>query len=744
MAPHTLSLRFGFDPRIDLPGGQAVIQWGPAAVGWLQALGVLAAAAGVWVALRAGAALRLGAVALLGTGGLGAAAWAWGGGFEDRQLAAGWLHAAAVGLAAVHLGQLPGARRWAVGLLLGLAIPVGLGAAYYVMVEGPASVRFAEQNAQALADARGQEDDSAAQRMLSRRTATLEATGTVGFSNVLGSMSTGLALIAVGCVAAAWRSRVKPACVAAAVALVAALAALACTSSRGAMAAAVGGAGVMAVLAWLARRTREGMRLRLAGAAPVGLVFAMQAAVGVSWLLGPDGPAGLRSLLFRGWYLETVVRGVREAPGRWLAGWGPDGVAQLSSRFKPELLPEEVASLHHAAADWLAALGVVGLAWGAALVLGAWRAGRNAVLAPARGPAGGDVRKVGLGVGAVALVWFGAEYAVANASFDLPKLGVWALGVAGFAAVAVLWLRGGGVVAEASKEAAEAVEVEQSPSPGADWVALGLTGAAAALVAHGLTEMTWFQPTCAPGAALIVGLAAAGSTAGRARDADAQVDPTQASRLWWGRLACAALVAASLLVAARFAYPAGRADRDLVAAERVLRLDPYAPQAIERLDRASARFDGYRLAERWAARLRLERVVAAAGAGEERLALREAEAAIAWAEDRAARRAGHGVALGAGDAWLVRSRVAPETSRESLDRAAQWYAVAMERSAGSVTAAQRRAEALTSAGYRAEAAEAWRELLRRDDLRRLDPERQFLPQQRQAIERRIVGLAPGG
>ncbi|MEM7683076.1 MAG: hypothetical protein AAF288_14070 [Planctomycetota bacterium] len=767
MVPHSPSLRFAFDPRVALPGGQAMIDWGPSAVGWLHAIGVLAAAAGVWVAHRAGARLGWRVLALVLAGMVSAGVWFTLGGFEDRQVLAGWVHAASAGLAVLCLGQLAAARAWLIALLLGLAAPTGLDAVYFVAVDGPAAVRFAQDNAEQLSAARGQEADSSSQRLLSRRTATQEATGTVGFSNVLGAMSAGLLLVSAGCTLAARRR--WGLMTAAGLAGLASGVALVCTSSRGAMAAAVGGLVVMAGLAWLSSGRQNGRRWGkrsvrwLAWGLPVGLIVAMQLAVVVSGWLGAGGPGALRSLLFRAWYLETAVTAWWNEPSRLWTGWGVRGLGEAVARYKPALLPEEVASLHHAAADWVMVLGAAGLGWAVLLIAGAMRAGRNGLAARGSAGSGHDVggaggRGAGLptawGVGLVTLGWFGAEYAVAHPSYDLGRVLVWLAGAGGFVLITLAWAPGRAGAGEAAEGAlsqgdrggrdASAAESSRGDSSGGrggvDWVSVGLAGAASAVVAHGLTEMTWFRPTSVPGVAVLVALAAAGRkpTAGEVAGAGGV---RAAGRL--GAVTSLLLAVLALWVAVWFAFPAGQADRDLADAERLLRVDPVSPGAIDRLDRVVERFGRHRVAERWSGRLRLERVAWAAGAGRAGLAAQWARGAVDWTEARAEAHPSTGAYLAAGDARRTAAGVDVAGRSADLTAAAAWYGLAVEASPGSVTAAQRWAGALEAAGRPDEAAGALQAVLERDGLRRLDPERQLRAEQRAEIESRIARLEEG-
>jgi hypothetical protein len=115
---------------------------------------------------------------------------------------------------------------------------------------------------------------------------------------------------------------------------------------------------------------------------------------------------GERSLLFRWHYLQTAWRAWQERP--WL-GTGPDRFQDASARLRPPEAVEIVRSAHAAFADWVAQLGMGGLAWiAAAMALLVWAA-RGAAVEPAPLPTpqarDGNAQRVAMGavLGAVLL-----------------------------------------------------------------------------------------------------------------------------------------------------------------------------------------------------------------------------------------------------------------------------------------------------------------------------------------------------
>lgn len=105
--------------------------------------------------------------------------------------------------------------------------------------------------------------------------------------------------------------------------------------------------------------------------APILLIF-------LRGQLGENAFSNERSLLFRSFYADASVRIFADHP---LLGVGPDGYQRAFTIAKPPLCPEEVLSPHCIPLDWLADLGILGLAWVLLLARFAMAATRN-VLSP--------------------------------------------------------------------------------------------------------------------------------------------------------------------------------------------------------------------------------------------------------------------------------------------------------------------------------------------------------------------------
>lgn len=148
--------------------------------------------------------------------------------------------------------------------------------------------------------------------------------------------------------------------------------------SKGAIVALCIGMAAVATLRWT--RVRPGVLV----AASLGLVAASALASAARALALAGAMPGERSLLFRWHYLQTAWDAWREHP--WI-GTGPEGFKDASARLRPMDAVEIVQSAHAAFADWMAQLGVAGLAWvAAAIAMLVWSA-RGAAMEPTPLPA---------------------------------------------------------------------------------------------------------------------------------------------------------------------------------------------------------------------------------------------------------------------------------------------------------------------------------------------------------------------
>jgi len=392
-------------------------------------------------------------------------------------------------------------------LLIAIQVPIGVRAAYDVLIQKPRDITYWQDNEQAILEARGMTPGSASHKLFDRRARSNDATGPFGFANPLGSIAAGGAVLA-GCIAIggvvtrqrrAQRRKWTPVIAAGAAGFGACVTA-AMTHSAGAQAALILAGGVVAgawLLAWWKRPRWISALVLIVIALAFGAVL-MRGAAGP-----PDSMAGERSLLFRFHYWQAAQRVMADQfPGSALFGTGQADFAQGYLIHKNPMNPEDVQSAHSVFVDYIVMLGVGGAALSVLLL--AWLiAGARAIKigaipkAPLQTGASQtpDARPIlqrphMLAVIAVAAAVFGTQFAVQSAEMTFELRVVWLAGLLGFVAVATLL---GDL---------EAIDDR--------WLNLGLLGSAAALLIHGQIEMTFFTlATIGPATAMI---ALAGST----------------------------------------------------------------------------------------------------------------------------------------------------------------------------------------------------------------------------------------
>ncbi|MCP3902305.1 MAG: O-antigen ligase family protein, partial [Planctomycetes bacterium] len=368
---------------------------------------------------------------------------------------------------------------------------------------------------------------------------------------------------------------------AAAVALAAAVAAAALwmTGALG----AVGAVLLASVILVAPLAVRAGRRAWSAVA--VGAVALVLLGIVVRGAVLPEGFASERSLLFRWHYLVSSASIVAEAPG---IGVGPDGYQAAYVRHRLPRNPEEVTSAHSIFVDWIADLGVTGVAWVALALILAWRAGARLARDGPDGDPPADVPASEMFIPALVLAALAVAPAIAVEAHVLARLGglVRLAGLVAFVAAALLL---GPVVATTS----------------ASRVRAALAAGALALLLHGQIEMTLTRPGSVVWAMVLLGLAggtAAGDRGG-ARVGGAAVGLALIAAGWLTvtgavpaarqqRLmldAARALdgardegqrrrEAARLLLVADEVLPTSSAPR-LAAADQLLRADPFGPPA---------------------------------------------------------------------------------------------------------------------------------------------------------------------
>ena len=446
---------------------------------------------GRWIAFLAGA----GALVALIHGASGAdQCW------RAMQWAGAIMGGAALAVALRALGPEDGrvARRAAVAVLLAAVVPIAWRGALQVLVEHPATVAHYRAHKAEFLAARGWIDGSAQALTYERRLMQPEATAWFALSNVASSVLAAGAIAFAG--ASAALRRVRPAgtvllgIVAAGCAVL-----VGANGSKGALAAlAVGGA----FAAWCALRV-PARRARVPVA--LALLAVPLVAVGARAMVGLG--IGERSLLFRTHYAEAALRMVGSSPP---FGVGPAGFGERYLLVRPWDSPEEVQSAHAAWADWVASLGVGGVAWCVLLGVLVACAARGAC-ADAGGGAG-DPRPGGPGGPSVRarLVPFAVASAVAMLAI-VPEAR--SLDGASLAAR---------VLAALFAATCSGVLVRAFDAPGRAFAA-ALAGAAVALAVHAQVEMTLWWPGAIGWVACMLGVAAAGAPADAPTRADAAV-----------------------------------------------------------------------------------------------------------------------------------------------------------------------------------------------------------------------------
>lgn len=526
-----------------------------------------------------------------------------------------WVAAALAFAALAHLVRDGRLRVVAIAVLAAVAVPLAVRGIAQVTVEHEATVEaYRATREQFLAD-RGWAPDSSAARTYERRLMQAEATGWFGLANPY-STFLGVGVVGLGLLGAlAWRAASRSV---GALGLVGALACgglLVVNGGKGAL-LATGAALAVALASFAWKRPARGNWVLLLACGAV-------AAVAVRGLLGDA--SGELSLLFRAHYLETGARIVAESP---FAGVGPAGVQEAFARLKPVECPEDVTSLHSLFVDWIAALGVVGLAW-VALVAWSLRGAPGVASCEAATRDALDPSRLALRIAGIAAILALLVARVVEApALDATALVLRAAGLVGFVLVAAAMAQAG----------AELVATARGRLVAAAGVAV-----AAIVLVHSMIEVTAWIPGGALLALSCVALASAvpegGSRIGAARMA--LVLPLAAALVVNADRAAANRVASGLSLAAREVRPLVElrgAVREYLAAEpsrrdaaAVLAAAEALP-AVSSVDSASSVFPADRTPDRLAP-LRASLAagdgagVRAAAAGLDRLAR---EACVAW------------------------------------------------------------------------------------------------------------------
>ena len=271
-----------------------------------------------------------------------------------------WFAAVASGVALAHLVRVPSTRRAVLAILLA-AVAANAGRGFHqVSIEHADTVAFYEENRDMILASRGWTPDSPTALVYERRLRQPEATGWIGFSNVLSGLLAAGGVLAIGLLVEARRSGVDDRRGAGGPAVLgfvgtACLLLVGLNGSKGAIAASgVGVFGLLLVLGPL----RDAF-LRRSGWWLVAVAFLGFSAILIRGVL-PEEFGGDRSLLFRWHYLQGAVSMFLAHP--WI-GVGPDGFQDAYLAARPLRSPEAVASAHSVFTDWIAAFGVTGVAW---------------------------------------------------------------------------------------------------------------------------------------------------------------------------------------------------------------------------------------------------------------------------------------------------------------------------------------------------------------------------------------------
>ncbi len=593
--------RFGLDPTT----GRAmpITAIGPAGAAWVQAIGVLVAAAAITVSLAVGGRVRWWSVGLVGAG-MAVCGYHMTTSYANAIQGGAWLSAAALGLAAAHLAQHATARRWMTAGFVAILAPIALQAVWYITMDYPATVAMFEANEADLLAARGWAEGSSQHELYKRRLLSPDAIGTFGLSNVLGSIAAGLTLLSVGVTigVAALRSTRRWAIVPGAVAALG-LIGVWLTNSKGAVLTLPAGAALIVLCAWVIRRRRGG------GALPVIallLVALAASAVVVRGWIGPPstavGPAGERSLLFRYHYWQGAG-GVWTSEGAagLALGVGPADFKAAYLVAKNPINPEEVTSSHNVFVDFAAMLGVGGIAWAAVLIGWLWAAGRwvgrsDEPDEDAAGPALPIPLRRLLVIGLVAAV-FGTQYAHVWPQLVIESALWWMLGVLVFVGVMLTLLRPGLVARR--------------------WRAASWFTAAAAVLMHNQIEMSFFHGPSAVVVWTLVGAASASPA-------------TAPQRRAVGYAAPAALLIVALVMMARYAPVVTQHEQHLAMAAAELQRDvPRVYRAYDELSAAAMLYPTDTTVLRWRVVMQSEVIAAAQRLGRADTAIAAAGAADA-------------------------------------------------------------------------------------------------------------------
>lgn len=268
----------------------------------------------------------------------------------ERLLDASTIIAVASVLACVGMSHtLPGAARLLGSLALGFALMLVSVGFYEVYISHPITIRAYDLNRDSFLAARGWTQDSFEAMSYERRLRNPEPIAWFGLTNVFASFAAGsgagLVGIAINASSAARLARAM-------------LLAGACVCIFGlVMSGSKGGYGVLALGVMLSLLPKLGWERFLNGRVILLLCGGVLGALLLRGLAGEH--LGERSLLFRWQYMVGSLAIWLHHP---LWGCGPGLFQEQYALLKPALSPEDVASAHHFMFDWIAVSGIAGLA----------------------------------------------------------------------------------------------------------------------------------------------------------------------------------------------------------------------------------------------------------------------------------------------------------------------------------------------------------------------------------------------
>lgn len=282
--------------------------------------------------------------------------------------AGAWASAMFASAALMAVGRHHVCRVVAGACLLGCLVPwLGKGVVQ-LLIEHPMVVSDFRANKEAILTANGWAPGSPNALAFERRLMQAEATGWFGLSNVYASVCAGCAAFGAALLTTGRTPKVGGVLWGALGLVVCGGAGVWMSGSKGGAAALALGAG-LAFVVWLLRRW-PGLS-KFSGWIGPALIAGVLGAVVVRGLIGER--IGELSVLFRWYYLVGAARAWADSP--W-TGTTIAGFRDAYMLHKPALSPEDVTSPHSVLFDFVATLGVLGLAWAAAVVLMARWSGR--------------------------------------------------------------------------------------------------------------------------------------------------------------------------------------------------------------------------------------------------------------------------------------------------------------------------------------------------------------------------------